>query len=640
MKLFESGKIGKLAIRNRIVMAAMRTGGLVEPDGRFSQRAIDYYIARAKGGTGLITTGVIMVSREVEPRLDAAILNSKLHLARLKELADAVHEHGAKIAVQLTAGFGRNIHPKTLKGAVPVAPSPVPCFWDPSVIARELTREEIKQLVKAFRFAAELARCAGIDAINIHAHDGYLFDEFMTALWNKRTDEYGGNLEGRLRFPLEAIEAVKTGAGSDFPIIFKLGLTHYFEGGREISEGLQIARRLEKAGVSAIEVDAGCYETRHWAIPPPTLPRGCLVNLAEQVKKVVNIPVITVGRLGYPELAETILQEGRADFIALGRTLLADPEWPNKVRERRLEDICPCIGDYEGCLVSRNKQLSCTVNPRTGMETEFTIDPAQTKKHVLVVGGGPAGMEAARVAALRGHKVTLWEKSNALGGNLIPTSVPDFKQDYRSLINFLSVQINKLGVSIKLGRQATPGLIQKLEPDVVFVATGSTPITPEIPGIDKDRVVTAIDFLVGRKQAGKRVVIIGGGFVGCETALYLVQQQKNVVIVEVLDRVARDMFIAARMHVLKLLDDTKVRILTGTTVLEITDNGVLISDKAGKCSTLEADTVVLACGFKPQKKLYEALKNRVPELYAIGDCVEPQKVINAIWDGFHAARVV
>lgn len=643
MKLFEPGKIGKLSIKNRILMCPMGVGGLEEPQGGLSQRGIDYYVARAKGGTGLIITGLTRVSREIEPPLeDKLIIDSKTSVTWLNELAEAVHDYGAKVAIQLTAGLGRVATLDLLKIAGAVAPSALPTFEDPTIMTRELSTEEIERLVHAFEFSAEILRLAGIDAVELHGHEGYLFDQFMTALWNKRTDKYGGDLEGRLRFPVEVIEAIKRGAGADFPVIFRFGLKHYIDGGREVKEGLEVARRLETAGADAFEVDAGCYETWYWAHPPTTLPPGCMVDMAQMAKRVVKVPVIAVGKLGYPELAERVLQEGKADFICLGRALLADPEWPNKVKKGRLEDIRPCIGCHEGCLkrVFDVKYLSCAVNPATGMEREFTIKPAEKKKSVLVVGGGASGMEAARVTALGGHKVTLWEKGDALGGNLIPASIPDFKQDYRRLINFLSTQIKKLDVTIELAKEATTELILEMKPDVVFIATGSTSIVPEIPGVGKKMVVTAVDLLLGKQEAGKSVVVVGGGLIGCETALYLAQKGKKLTIVEMLDGVMLDMYSANRMHLLKLLADANVSILTETKCLEIRDNGITIADKYGKRSTLEADTAVLAVGLKSTEGLLEALKDKIPEVYAIGDCVEPRKVINAIWEGFRTARLV
>jgi 2-enoate reductase len=644
VKLFEPGRIGKLSLKNRIVMAPMGgLGLLLESDGTLSQRAIDYYVARAKGGVGLIITGKARVSREMESRPHINVIDSNLYKTRLSQLAEAVHNYGAKIAVQLSIGAGRNVGLEILKKAGAVSASAVPCFSDNGVLARELTIQEIERFLRAFEFAAKVVSASGADAIEVDGHDGYLLDQFMTGLWNKRTDEYGGDLEGRLRLPIKIIESVKRGAGVDFPIIFRFGLTHYHEGGRGVQEGLEICRRLETSGVAAFHIDAGCYETRYWALVPTTMPRGCLVHLAERVKEVVNIPVITVGRLGYPELAERVLQEEKADFIALGRSLLADPEWPNKVSVGRIEDIRPCIGDYEACFVSHGKPggyVSCTVNPTTGMEREFTLTQAGRKKSVLVIGGGPGGMEAAIVAAFRGHRVTLWEKLETLGGNLIPASVPDFKQDYRSLKDYLSTQLRKLKVTIELRKEATSELIQEVKPDVVFIAAGGTQIIPGIPGVKREKVVTAIDILLCKKEAGERVTVIGGGLVGCETALYLAQKGMKVTIVEMLDSVMSDLFVAIRMHLLKLFAETNVKILTGITVLEITDAGVSIAAKDGKRSTIEADTVILACGFKPNGKLIEAIKDKVPEVYAIGDCVEPRKVMNAIWEGFQTARLI
>lgn len=645
MKLFEQGNIGTLKLKNRIVMAAMGNR-LIEPDGRLSQRAIDFYVARAKGGTGLIITcgarSRLIEQPPLAPLSDMLMADNKIYINRLDELAEAVHDYGAKVALQITPGQGRNVRSEILRRVGAVAPSPIPAFADPRIKARELSIREIEQLIQAFEPIGELIRDAGIDAIEINAHSGYLCDEFMTALWNKRTDKYGGDLEGRLRFLVELIASVRKGTGADFPIIVKYGLTHYLTGGRDINEGLEIARRLEAVGVDALDIDAGSYETIYWLVPPTTLPPACIIGLAEMVKKAVNIPVMAVGKLGYPEAAERALQEGKADFIALGRALLADPAWANKAREGRLADICPCIGDLDGCRrrIHEGKSISCTVNPATGMERELAISPADKKKSVLVVGGGPAGMEAARVAALRGHKVTLCEANSKLGGNLIPASVPDFKLDYKKLIDYLSNQIKNLGVRIELGTEVTPELIQQLQPDVVLVATGGTAIIPDLPGVHQENVVTAIDVLLNNKNVGESTIVIGGGSVGCETALHLARKGKKVLIVEKLDSVAPDMYSINRMHLLELLAEANVIVRTGAEVLEITGTGLTVADKDGRKDALEAETVILCCGLKPGRNLLDSAKKLVPEVYAIGDCVEPRKVLNAIREGFRVARLI
>lgn len=644
-RLFEPGIIGHLNIKNRLVMAPIGLIGLVELDGRLSERAIDYYATRAMGGVGLIVTGSMAVDVEVERKLvdcwsTVPRVDSPIFLSRLNELADAVHQYGAKIACQLTAGMGRVISPSIFPSARPVAPSDLPCYWDASVIAKELTIEEIRKIVEAFSRAAKIIKAAGIDAVEIHGHEGYLLDQFMTALWNKRKDKYGGSLEGRLRFPLEIIKAIKDVAGDDFPVIFRYGIRHYLPGGREIEESLEIAKRLEVAGVDAIHVDAGCYETWHWAHPPIYMPPGCLVPLAAEVKKVVGIPVIAVGKLGNPELAEKVLRDGMADFVALGRPLLADPEWPNKVRDCRIDDIRPCIGDHEGCLgrIFERKYVSCAVNPTTGMEKGLALVPTKSPKAVLVIGGGPAGMEAARVASLRGHQVTLWEKGESLGGTLLAASVPDFKRDLRGLVVYFANQINKLGVKVELGKAATPELVAQAAPEAVIIATGGVPIFPEIRGMDK-RVITAVDLLLGREKAGKKVMVVGGGLIGCETAVYLAEKGKNVTIIEMLGSLALNTNKANRMKLLDMLKDSGVRTITNTKLLEITSDGAVLSSEIPQ-EALSVDTIILALGFRPTRELAESLQGQVPELHTIGDCVQPRRILDAIWEGYRVSRLI
>jgi 2-enoate reductase len=647
VKLFEPGKIGRLTIKNRIVMAPMGMGPITDWCDSFSQRLIDHYAAPAKGGTGLIITALNWVSREQEMNAvrRAPRISDPVHVERMNELANAVHDYGARIAVQLTAGMGRVIPEQYLgAGEKPIAPSRLAYFWNPSIMTRELTTEEVERLVEDFGHAAELVKRAEVDAIELHAHEGYLWDQFQTGLWNKRTDKYGGSLENRLRFPMEVIKAIKKAAGPDFPVIYRFGLKHYLPGGREVEEGLEIASRMEAAGVDALEIDAGCYETWYWAHPTSYQPAGLMVDMAEATKKIVKIPVMAIGKLGYPDLAEKLLNEGKADFICLGRALFADPEWPNKVREGRAEDIRPCIGDNDGCLgrLLESKYTSCTVNPTNGMERELALKPAEIRKSVLVVGGGPGGMEAARVASLRGHKVTLWEKSDLLGGNLIPASVPEFKKDYRDYINYLRTQLRKLGVVVELKKEATLHLIREFTPQAVFVATGATPIIPSIPGLTGDMLISAADALLGRKRVGESVVVVGGGLVGCETALYLSQKGKIVTVVEKCGDVARDAFKANREYLLEMLADAGVKILTDSTVLEKDNDGLIIGsgDRMRGKMKVRADSVICAVGFQPHNDLAGPLRDKVPEVYAIGDCVQPRKVMHAVWEGYRLARLL
>ena len=661
LKLFESGKIGNLSLKNRIVMDALNIQLSTPVDeAALTQRAIDFYVARAKGGAGLIKTTFMRPNRKLEFSIGEPVVNSERCVSWLNDLAEAVHDYGAKVCVQMSPGLGRIPTPRPwLPNGGLVGPSSLPSFRDPNgqlpplgpgrypvrsekyVLTRELTTEEVEELVRDFEFSARIISMADIDCIEIHSHQGYLLDEFLTALWNKRTDKYGGDLNGRLRLALELVEAVKRGAGPDFPVLFKYPLTHYLEGGRDIQEGLEIARRLEAAGVDGLSINGGCYETYNRAQPPTTQPRGCWVELAEMTKKVVKIPVIAAGKLGYPDLAERVLEEGKADFIALGRYLLADPEWANKAQEGRTEDIIPCVGCHEGCIarVRKFQRIGCAVNPATAVEKELAIHPAGKKKSVLVIGGGPAGMEAARVSALRGHKVTLWERQDMLGGNLIPAAIPDFKDDYKLLINYLSTQIKKLGVTIELKKMAAPELIQKFSPDVVFIATGAQHVIPDIEGIEtwreKGRVVTAVDALLSIREIGRSVVVAGAGLIGCETALYLTKKNKRVVIAGG-RRLAHDMVWGNALDLIKMLDDNHVKILMNHRIMKITETGV---DSAHQ--HFDADTIVLAVGMKSNNEIpLESLADKIPEVYTIGDCVRPRHVMSAIWEGYRTAYLI
>lgn len=640
MKLFEPGKIGKMVIKNRIIMLPMGIVGIADPDGGYSRRAIDHYAARAKGGVGMIIVGIAGVAGV--DVLDAGLMafiprvDGPSKLSRLCELVDAVHSYGAKLTIQLSAGLGKVNLPAAISS------SAVPGFWDPSQSTRALTIGEIEGLVKAYGTAAEVCKAAGIDAIEVHGYGGYLIDQFQTALWNKRTDRYGGDLDGRYRFSMEIIQQIKRAVGEDFPIIYKFNPTHGIEGGRGMEEGLEICKRLEKAGVAALHIDFGCYEVWHRTIPCMYVPPASQVHLSEAVKKVVKIPVIAHGSLGNPELAERVLEEGKADFVGLARPLLADPEWPLKVKQGRIDDIRPCIRDNEGCLgrLFDLKYDSCTVNPMTGMGKEYELTPAERRKRVLVIGGGPAGLEAARVAALRGHEVILWEKSAKLGGALIPASVPSFKQDIRPLIDYLSCQVKKLGVKIELMKEASPELVQEIKPEVAIIATGATALIPEIPGIAGDNVVTAVDLLLGKKEAGKTVIVAGGGLVGCETAVYLAEKGKKVTIIEMMGQLLPEKLNYNTMQgLLEMVKESKVEVLTSTRLLEVTKKGAIVSTD-GSRRELNADTVVLALGFKPVSVLRDALEGKLPELFTVGDCVEPRKILNAIWEGFHASRVI
>jgi NADPH-dependent 2,4-dienoyl-CoA reductase/sulfur reductase-like enzyme len=467
----------------------------------------------------------------------------------------------------------------------------------------------------------------------------------MSPYTNKREDEYGGDFEGRMKFPVGIIEGVRMVVGPDFPIIFRMSADEYVEGGLTLEDNKLIARRLEAAGVDAINVSAGIYESPPWysrIFPTAGMPMGCNVPLAQEIKKVVKIPIIVAGKLGDPVLAEKVLKEGKADLIAMGRPLLADPELPKKAYEGRLEDIRPCIYCNEACIgnISRFWRISCVVNPALGREREYAIEPAKRKKRVLVVGGGPAGMEASRVASLRGHKVTLYEKAKILGGQLRAASAPQSKKPIGDLAEYLENQIGKLGVKVELGVKATPALIKRLKPDAVILATGAIPVLPNIPGAQANKVATAVDILLGRKKAGEKVAIIGGGEVGGELAWFLAEKGKKVTIIEMLGGVAMDMNMFSRFYLMDKLAELGVDMLLNTTAQEITDKGVVAVDMEGNKQVIEADTVILATGFRPDNELEDKLKGAISEVYTIGDCVKPGKIWGAIDSASRIARLI
>lgn len=648
-RLFQPGQIGTMEVKNRIVMAPMGQGAMQNPDGGFSERLRDYYEARAKGGVGLIMTGATLMTRVTNTELrraGATLFLDSTYVGGASEVCDAVHRYGAKMCLQLTPGEGRLW---SYGGEVPVAPTAgLRGVWNPKVVSRAATIEEIEKIVKDYGYVARLAKLAGFDAIEIRAYGGYFTDQFMSAIWNKRTDKYGGDLDSRLRFLMETIAVVRKAVGRDYPIIVKFTPAHYVSGGRELEEGLEIARRLEDAGVDALHVDKGCYEVWYHGMPSMHMPLANQIELAEVVKKVVKIPIIAHGKLGVrPEIAEKVLEEGETDFIALGRSLLADPEWVNKVAEGRLKEIKPCIGCMWGCLkrIFEGKYISCAVNPQTGMEREYQLAPAQHRKSVLVIGAGPGGMEAARVAALRGNTVTLYEKEMVLGGALRLASAPSFKKQIQMLIDYYSYQLPALGVRMQLGKNMDADSILQRKADAVIIAVGASPVVPEqISGITRGNVYTVEDVLLGKigvMQLGKNVVIVGGGEIGCEIALHLAEtgSNLNIAIIEMLEQIMTDSFISVKLLLEQRLKDSGIQTLCNTRLLKVGEMNITIK-REGLTTEMPADSVVVAMGYQGNTSLGKELKRKVVELYLIGDGKKPGRVLDAIWDGFHVGRIV
>ena len=647
--LFQPGCIGKLSLKNRLVMAPMGTPALTGWRGTFSDRLMDYYERRAQGGVGLIITGVSLVNSKVEPweadgEPSLVTFDAPWKARNFIQLTERVHDHGAKIFAQLTAGFGRVLPKRILNkpGVEPIAPSPMPAFWRPEITTREMRLDEIEALVNSCGRAALVAQMSGFDGIELHGHEGYLLDQFMTPLWNQRTDQYGGSYANRMRFALECIAGIKQAVGDDFPICYRIGIEHKLPGGRERDEGLRIAQDLEAAGVAALHVDAGCYDNWHWPHPPLYQPPGCMVDMAATVRPHVSLPVITVGRMGYPALADRVVGEGTADFVAIGRPLLADPDFADKARHGRAKEICPCIGCHE-CMhrMHLNQSISCAVNPECGDERRLKPTKAERFKKVMVIGGGVAGMEAARVCALRGHEVTLYEKSGQLGGVLNIAGASDFKKDLKDLLEYKRGQLAGLaGLRVVTNAEVSAETIRAEKPEVIFLATGSSPISKApIPGLEDTPLVMPDDIYKGELPEGQKVVVIGGGAVGCEAAWHLAKKGRAVSIVEMLPQVAGDLFMANRDMLLEELGRCGVRILTGTRVTRLAPGQVHVSNQEGD-AVLEAAAMVLAIGRRAENSLAQAARETADDVYVIGDSLSPRKIKDAIWEAYKTGRVV
>jgi len=635
-KLFEPIKIGTMKLKNRIVMPPMGTNFSTE-DGYASKRLIDYHVERAKGGVGLI----IVEGAYVEPRGRGSVrqlaVDNDNKISGLKKLATAIQTNGAKAALQLFHGGRQSL--SSIIGTQPVSASEVFCKLTRET-PRALTVKEIQDVVEAFAEAARRTKAAGFDAVEIHGAHGYLINQFLSPLTNKRTDEYGGDVKGRTRFLLEILGRIRDKVGSDYPILCRINGDDYIEGGLTLEETKKIAQMLEAAGVDALHISGGIFDSPVPTTAPMALPRGNMVHLAAGIKKVVKVPVIAVGRINDPELAEKILQEGKADLISMGRALLADPELPKKAATGELDDIRKCTACNE-CItrIVFDKEIACSVNAALGREAEYRIRKAKVPRKVLIVGGGPAGMEAARVSALRGHKVVLYEESDRLGGQLNLAVVPPHKEEMKSVTAYLGSQIRKLGVKVVLGEEVTPLLVKKIKPDVVFVATGSVPTIPEIPGVKGEKVVTANDVLAGKASVRERVVVVGGGMIGAETAEFLAEGGKKVTILEMLRRIGVDMVPTVIMLLYQRLKKLGVAMITNAKVEEITEDGV-VYEKDGEKQTVEADSVVLAVGSKPNISLMKALEGKVSELYAIGNAKELGNVLEAVHEGSRLAREI
>ncbi|MGF1718443.1 FAD-dependent oxidoreductase [Vibrio kyushuensis] len=664
--LFEPMHIGKVKLKNRYSMAPMGTLGCVDADGAYNSRGVEYYAARARGGVGLIITGVQMVENELEqfpmPSLPCPTNHPTAYIRSAKEMTERVHTYGTKIFAQLTAGWGRSCIPGFTPVDKSIAPSEAPNRFDPSITHRELTTEEVQYFISKFVESAAIAQKSGFDGVEIHAvHEGYLLDQFTMKFFNQRTDQYGGSFENRYRFAVEIVQGIKAVCGKDFPVSLRYSVKSNMKGfgqgilpnevaeevGRDMEEGLEAATYLQNAGYDALNVDAGTYDSWYWNHPPNYFEPGMYQPYCKAVSEVVDIPVLMSGRMENPDLAAHAVENGIADGISMGRPLLADPDVVNKIRRGRFDEVRPCLSCHLGCLgrMAEIGNLSCAVNPSCGREEEFKLTPAYKHKKVVVVGGGVAGMEAARIAADRGHSVTLLEKSSALGGNVIPGSQPEFKHDDKLLIQWFEGEMTRKNVDVRFNTEANKTTIEDLQPDSVIFATGSRPLDLNwLEGKDLKHVMTAEKLLMSPDLiSGENVSIVGGGLVGAEAALWMAQKGKQVTLIEADDDIIggpHGTCFANYQMLKELLVQEEVTTLTSTRLVKVTPNGIEVKLESSELNLIQADHVILALGYKAEDHLHEALANEldVDEVFNIGDSQQARTIMTAIWDGYEVAR--
>ena len=677
--LFTPWKIRDVEIKNRIVLCPMggtSLFGWMEPN-HFDKEAANFFMQRAKQNVGLIIPGIAPLRDTIGGRW---LYQNKKMFAQLKEYMTELHKTGAKLFVQLTAGFGRSfaitdalkilLTNKTLgKIAKPIidaeylcaSPSELPSRWAEDVMCRAVTVDEIRQMVYAFGETARLCKEAGVDGVEVHAvHEGYLLDQFTLKYTNRRKDEYGGSFENRYRFPVEVVREIKSRCGEDYPVSLRYSVIsktkdfcvgaipgeEYVEVGRDMEESEKAAKYLQDAGYDMLNADNGTYDAWYWAHPPAYMPLNCNLDDVAHIKKFVDIPVVCAGRME-PDTASQAIADGRIDGMGVARQFLTDPEWVTKLMKGREEDIQPCICCHNACFAMAHYKgvandeafddvshmARCALNPRTMQEKKFEIKPAKKVRKVAVIGGGIGGMETARIAAMRGHKVTLYEKSDRLGGVFIAAAAPDFKEKDKRLIEWYKRQLSKLPVEIKFGTEIKDPAA--LDADVVVVATGAKPRRLNTPGIDK--AIEAIDYLEGKKPVGDNVVVIGGGLTGCEIAYDLYNKGKHPVIVEMKnDLIAvRGVCLANSSYLRDFFNAKKVPVYLESKVEEIGDKEVKVKGADGKIVRIPADSVIVSVGYVPDPLAPASRKVKL-----VGDADGVGNLRTVVWRAWKVAESI
>lgn len=644
-------QIGRLTIKNRFCMAPIGGGQHHLPGGGLKDETIQYLIERAKGGFGLIFTGAIAADGIVDPYTGVGptiLQNPDAFKMTATELNERAGAYGTKIFAQITMGLGRN-YPNL------PAPSSVHVFRHPGEVSPELTIDQIKSKIESVVKASKIAKDSGFSGVEVHSiHWGYLLDQFALSMMNHRTDEYGGSLENRLRAAKEILEGIKQECGSDFPVSMRLGLKTFVKGfeqasltgeeeiGRTLEEGVEIAKLLESYGYDCLNVDTGIYDSFYYACPPMYMPKGYLVKLAAKAKEAVNIPILAGGRMNEADIAENAIRDGKIDAVVLGRAALADPEYPNKVLTGHTEKIRPCIACNQGCItrLQQGKQPTCAVNPAAMREVRYALRPCIYPKKVVVVGGGVAGMEAARTAAMRRHKVSLYEKNESLGGNLIPGGSHSFKKEVRELNAWYQNELKALPVEIHTGETVTSEQLRNMDADVIILATGSVPVMPNVPGMDDKKVLGCMEAFAHPEKVGRKVMVIGGGLVGCEMALDYAQNGKEVMVVEALPKILSAGIpspIPNGQMIPDLFEHHHVTVLEKHRLSAVED-GKVILECDGQKKVLDADTIVIAVGFRPAPSMAQELQGCGAVVYEIGDGQKVSTILHAVWDGYEVGN--
>jgi len=627
--LFTRFDIKRCQLKNRIVMPGLASF-LIENDGSITDKTVEHYRLRAAGGPAMVIVEACAVSPEgiVSPH-QARIYDDRF-VEGLAKIAAAMKSEGTVPAVQIHHG-GRQTSARVIKQQ-PVAPSPIPC---PSIRGdvSPLTIDGIQALVKKFGEAATRAVEAGYELIEIHGAHGYLVNQFLSRFSNVRDDAYGGGIAGRTRFAEEIVREVRDRVGQAFPISFKISAMEFVKDGLDVDESIQILKILIDAGVDVVQVSAGNDATPEWICQPMFMEKACLAGFAGEIKKALNVPIMTVGRINDPLIADELIEKGLADLICIGRGLLADPEMPKKAQEGRLDDIRRCIA-CNTCMESifRRGRVECLVNPVLGREKEMAFHPAKIRKKVMVIGAGPGGLNVAWVAARRGHDVHLFERQPEVGGQLILGSITAYKKELLNLIRFQKRQIERFGVKCHLNQEVTPETVTSLSPDVVILATGSIPVLPPVEGVDKPIVIPVNQALNNHSQIGENTVVIGGGAIGCEVALHLSESGRQVTIVEMLPDIGAQLESMTKKLLIRKLRDNGVRIKTEFRLSKVEDNGVWVTDDKEEVF-IGADAVIIAVGSRPDDSLYRQIQTLGYEIHQIGDCLEPRSAKAAIYEG-------